>query len=244
MRAVVTGAASGLGHAIVVALVAKGAQVVGVDLAGERRSAAVQGAGATFVACDVTVQGDWDAAAETIRRTLGIVDMIALNAGVMTRSPVDAIDDDPLSLAGSVGYRRVFAVNVDGVVFGLAALRPLLTNDAAVVMTASTAGLSGLNFDPYYSASKHAVVGLVRSLAPSLALAGIRLNALCPGGIDTAIVPDHLRAVVPVTAFRPPAVVAQAVLAIAAQPDVGATWLLSDDDNLIRRYDVPPLDGR
>ena len=109
----------------------------------------------------------------------------------MTRSPRDPVDDDPLGLAGSAGYRRVFAVNVDGVVLGLAALRPLLAPGASVVVTASQAGLTPLPFDPYYAMTKHAVVGFVRSMAPPLAAVDIRINALCPGGIDTAIVPTR-----------------------------------------------------
>ena len=244
VRAVVTGAASGLGLATVTELVARGARVVGIDLAGDARSAAVEATGARFLPCDVTSQDAWDRAVSDIESSLGGIDLLALNAGVMTRSPSEAIDDDVLTRAGSAGYRRVFAVNVDGVIFGLAALRPLLAPGAGVVVTASTAGISGLAIDPFYAATKHAVVGFVRSVAPILAASGLRINALCPGGIDTAIVPDPLRAVVPAHAFRPPVEVARALLAVAARSDVGGTWLLSEDDDLITRYEVPLVPSR
>lgn len=228
MKAVVTGAASGLGRAVAALLVERGATVIGIDLEGAERAAAVEATGASYVACDVTSQADWATVAAVIGDRLGTIDVLALNAGVMTRSPSDPIDDDSLMLAGTAGYRRVFAVNVDGPIFGLAALRSLLVDGSSVVITASTAGLGGLAFDPYYSASKHAVVGVVRSLGPSLLQVGIRLNALCPGGIDTAIVPEHLRRAVPAAAFRAPADVARALLRVAAQPTSGDAWLLSD----------------
>jgi NAD(P)-dependent dehydrogenase (short-subunit alcohol dehydrogenase family) len=244
MKAVVTGAASGLGNALCLELVGRGASVIGIDLAGGERADVIAASGATYVPCDVTNQGDWERAAASVLNAFGTVDLLALNAGVMTRSPTDAIDDDPLSFAGSAAYRRVFAVNVDGVVFGLSALRPLLANGSAVVATASTAGLGGLSFDPFYSASKHAVVGLVRSLGAPLAAAGVRFNALCPGGINTAIVPDAFRSMVPPDSFRPPSDVAKAILAVADQQTVGGTWTLSDDEHLVCRYDVPDIAGR
>ena len=238
MSAVVTGAASGLGLSLVRELVEQGTTVVGLDLRGEERAAAVTAAGGRFVACDVTSADDWRAVATTVGDDVGRVDLLALNAGIMTRGPTSPIDDDPLALVGSPGYRRVFAVNVDGVALGLAAMRPLMADGSAIVVTASTAALEGLAFDPFYAASKHAVLGLVRSLGRTFADGGVRLNALCPGGMDTAIVPERLRAIVPAATFRPPVAVARAVLALAARPESGQAWLLTDDDEIIRRYDA------
>ena len=87
-------------------------------------------------------------------------------------------------------YRRAMGINLDGVVFGLnAALRALQARGGgAIVATSSLAGLTGVPYDPVYSANKHAVVGLVRSLAPGLAADGVRLNAMCPGFAESAIV--------------------------------------------------------
>ena len=86
-------------------------------------------------------------------------------------------------------YRRMMSVNVDGVVFGLQTLLPLLAPGAAIVVTASLAGVTPYAIDPLYAMSKHAVVGLVRSLAPELSRRGIRIHALCPGAVATEIIP-------------------------------------------------------
>jgi NAD(P)-dependent dehydrogenase (short-subunit alcohol dehydrogenase family) len=79
--------------------------------------------------------------------------------------------------------------NLDGVVFGLHAALPALRarGGGAIVATASLAGLTGVPYDPLYSANKHAVVGLVRSLA-GLAEEGIRVNAVCPGFAESALI--------------------------------------------------------
>ena len=100
-KAVVTGAASGLGLAVVTQLVAGGSEVVGLDLPGEARAAAVTAAGGQFVACDVTDPAAWQQAAAEVAERLGTVSLVALNAGVMTRLPSDPVDDDPLDLAGT-----------------------------------------------------------------------------------------------------------------------------------------------
>ena len=87
-------------------------------------------------------------------------------------------------------YRLAMGVNIDGVVFGVHAALPALARrgGGAIVATASLAGLTGIPSDPVYGANKHAVVGLVRSLAPSLTSQNVTINAICPGFADTAIV--------------------------------------------------------
>ena len=81
-------------------------------------------------------------------------------------------------------------VNVDGVVFGLQVLLPHLGSGTAIVVTASLAGITPYGVDPLYAMSKHAVVGLVRSLGPDLRKRGIAIHAICPGGIDPPLVPE------------------------------------------------------
>jgi NAD(P)-dependent dehydrogenase (short-subunit alcohol dehydrogenase family) len=240
MNAVVTGAASGVGLALVRELNARGARVIGADLAGDARAKRVGEAGGEFFACDVTSERDWKRLAAAARERFVALDFAALNAGVMTRPPSAPIDDDPLALAGGGGYRRLFAVNVDGVALGLAALAPVMAQGSAIVATASVAGLMALPFDPYYAATKHAVVGLVRSFGAQFAARGVRLNALCPAGVDTAIVPDAARVTTPPSELRPPEYAAKAALAVAARFESGATFVFSDDAAFVRRYDVPP----
>ena len=236
--AIVTGAASGLGKALVTLLVERGDIVFGFDLAGldpagNERRAAVEAAGAAFVACDVTSLDAWNTAASFVTARAGEVDFAFLNAGVMTRSPSQPIDDDPVALAAGDGYRKVFAVNVDGVVFGTTALAPHLASNSSITVTASTAALGALPFDPYYAATKHAVAGYVKSLGSVFASRGQRINALCPGGIDTNIVPDPLRTSMPATTFRPPSDVARALIAVSESAGSGALYTLTDDDALI-----------
>ncbi|MCA1702238.1 MAG: SDR family oxidoreductase, partial [Actinobacteria bacterium] len=82
-------------------------------------------------------------------------------------------------------YRRALGVNVDGVVFGARAVVPVMPSGGAIVATASLAGLVAYPGDPIYAVTKHAVVGLVRSLADQLQERGITINAVCPGFTET-----------------------------------------------------------
>jgi NAD(P)-dependent dehydrogenase (short-subunit alcohol dehydrogenase family) len=179
--ALVTGAAGGLGRATAQALAAEGAVVVAADIdAGGARTVAAE-TGGHAVACDVSdLEANRAAVAFAVERCGGL-DLVHLNAGVGSGCGVG--DDFDLAL-----YRRAMGTNLDGVVFGLHAALPVLRGrGGAVVATASLAGLTGVAYDPLYSANKHAVVGLVRSLGPVLAAEGIRLNAVCPGFAESAI---------------------------------------------------------
>ena len=119
-------------------------------------------------------------------------------------------------------YRRMMSVNVDGVVFGPQALLPLLPSGSSIVVTASLAGITPYSVDPLYAMSKHAVVGLVRSLAPTLAERDIIINAICPGGIDTAIIPDAQRS--SEAKFMTPDNVAAEVIRLMDVEETGKTW--------------------
>ena len=109
--------------------------------------------------------------------------MAFLNAGIATGTGLG--EDFDLAL-----YRRAMGANLDGVVFGINAVMPAMRarGGGSIVVTASLAGLAPVPMDPIYAANKHAVVGLVRSLGPALAGDGIRINAICPGFADTAII--------------------------------------------------------
>jgi NAD(P)-dependent dehydrogenase (short-subunit alcohol dehydrogenase family) len=181
--ALVTGAAGGLGRAAVRALTAEGAAVVAADLDAAGARAVADETGAHAVACDVSdLEANRAAVAFAVERCGGL-DLVHLNAGVASGCGVG--DDFDLAL-----YRRAMGANLDGVVFGLHAALPALRarGGGAIVATASLAGLTGVPYDPLYSANKHAVVGLVRSLGPGLAEEGIRLNAVCPGYAESAII--------------------------------------------------------
>jgi NAD(P)-dependent dehydrogenase (short-subunit alcohol dehydrogenase family) len=181
--ALVTGAASGLGRATARALAAEGATVVAADIDGDGAAAVAQEVGGHALRCDVAdLEADRAAVAFAVDRCGGL-DLVHLNAGVSTGCGVG----DDFDLAR---YRRAMGANLDGVVFGIHAALPALKarGGGAIVATSSLAGLTGVPYDPLYSANKHAVVGLVRSLAPGLAEDGIRLNAINPGFAESAIV--------------------------------------------------------
>lgn len=216
---VVTGSASGVGQALCAKLADVGGLVTALDLRGGGVATA-GGTGARFLRCDVASRDDWKTVSSTIEDPPTFV---ALNAGVMTRPPEASLADDIFGWIGTGGYERVMRVNVDGVVFGLEALTPLMTQGGSIVVTCSMAGLSPLPFDPFYAASKHAVVGLVRSLAPTLSARGIRINAFCPGGIATTLIPRQIAAASPPLMSAEEA--ARAILQIAETPGSGATWV-------------------
>jgi NAD(P)-dependent dehydrogenase (short-subunit alcohol dehydrogenase family) len=125
-----------------------------------------------FVPTDVSVQRDNDNAVAAAREAFGGLDIVHLNAGTGNGGTEFDLD----------AYRRIIAVNVDGAMYGIrAAVRG---GARAIVVTSSLAGISPASFDPVYSASKHAIIGLVRSLE----IPDVTINAVCPGFIDTPMV--------------------------------------------------------
>jgi NAD(P)-dependent dehydrogenase (short-subunit alcohol dehydrogenase family) len=149
----------------------------------------------------------------------GEFDAAFLNAGIGIGFPdVAELPDDEID--------RIVRANFLGVVYGTReCARRLMPNGGAIVATASLAGLVGMPYDPMYTATKHAVVGWVRSASNGLALRGIRLNALCPGFTDTPIVEDELRGMLPVPLMEP-SFVAQAALAALNDSESGRAWIV------------------
>lgn len=181
--ALVTGGAGGIGRATCRMLAAAGADVLVADIDEEAGQAAAEEAGGSFVRADVGRVEDNEAAIAAAVRRLGGLDLVFLNAGISTGCGIGE-DFDPAL------YRRAMAINLDGVVYGVHFALPVLRarGGGAIVATSSLAGLTSVPLDPIYAANKHGVVGLVRSLGPGLADEGIRINALCPGFAETAII--------------------------------------------------------
>ena len=181
--AIVTGGASGIGLACTARLVADGASVLVVDRDEAAGAAVVADLGVAFERADVSDPVAWDAVVRSAEAAFGGVDLVHLNAGVTTQqADITAVTEEQV--------RRVFGANVDGVVYGVRATVPALQRrgGGAIVATASMAGLFPFAPDPLYTATKHAVVGLVRSLAPQLDAKRITINAVCPGVVDTPLV--------------------------------------------------------
>jgi NAD(P)-dependent dehydrogenase (short-subunit alcohol dehydrogenase family) len=183
----VTGGSQGFGAGVARRLASHGAKVVVSDITVAAGEAVAAEIGGHFVACDVSdLEACKAAVAETVAH-FGGLDIAFLNAGIATGAKID--EDFDLAL-----YRRAMGVNLDGVVFGAhAAFGPMkAAGGGDIIATASLAGLVGTGFDPVYGANKHGVVGLVRAIGEDWPQYGIRVNALCPGFADTAIV-DPLR---------------------------------------------------
>jgi NAD(P)-dependent dehydrogenase (short-subunit alcohol dehydrogenase family) len=196
--AIVTGASGGIGRAIVERLERDGAVVQELDLA---------------TAFDVSDPTAW--------QSIDRVDLACLNAGVATSIA-------EITELTAEEYRRIVAVNVDGVVYGVRRLARVMEDGDAIVVTSSLAGLTGVESDPIYALTKHAVIGFVRSVAPQLAERGIRLNAVCPGFADTPMVAGELRASLEEAGFPllAPEDVAEAVLTAASSEGTGEAWIV------------------
>jgi NAD(P)-dependent dehydrogenase (short-subunit alcohol dehydrogenase family) len=182
--AIVTGGSSGIGLATTRALVSHGARVVIADVQ-EPLDADVR---AEYVTTDVRDPQAWRALISQTEDRYGGIDFAHLNAGVGLFEPdLTNVTDDQ--------YRWAMGINVDGVVFGARALIPALRRrgGGALVATSSLAGLIAFAPDPVYTAAKHAVIGLVRALAPTLIADRITIDAVCPAVTDTPIVPPDVR---------------------------------------------------
>ena len=182
--ALVTGGGSGLGRAIVDRFVAEGACVTVLDKSATRIEAleADHGPRVRGVAGDVRSLADNQAAVALAERAFGALDCAVGNAGVWDFSTalVDLPDD-----AIDAAFDELFNVNVKGyLLLAKAAAPALVRSEGALVLTVSNAGFYPGGGGPLYTASKHAVVGLVKQLAFELAPV-VRVNGVAPGGIHT-----------------------------------------------------------
>jgi NAD(P)-dependent dehydrogenase (short-subunit alcohol dehydrogenase family) len=220
--ALVTGGAGGLGRATCRALAAAGVTVVVADVDEAGGQATADELGGHFVATDVARPEDNEAAVAAAVRHAGGLDLVHLNAGIASGCGVGEHFD--------LGrYRRAMAVNLDGVVFGTQAALPALRarGGGAIVATASLAGLTGVPFDPFYAANKHAVVGLARSLGPALAPEGVRFNAVCPGFAESSIIASTRDAIVAAgIPIIPAEKVADTVVGLFASDAAGECWFV------------------
>lgn len=222
--ALVTGGASGIGRATVERLAAEGAQVVVADIVEDEGRAVAEAVGGRFAVLDVTEPMAWAGLVEDIRVTEGSLDLVHLNAGVTTG------EADLVALTNAQ-YRRIMGVNVDGVVFGVRAALPTLSEQGGggIVVTASMSSLFGFAHDPIYTLTKHAVLGLVRALAPSLEAAAVRVNAICPAVVDTPLVGPEAKSMLESVGFPliTPALIADVVVRAATSGRSGEAWLVT-----------------
>lgn len=226
--AIVTGAAGGIGAAIVSRLLAEGCTVVGVDLAVEAVLAANPGADpARLLALAADVSSD-TGAQDYVRAAVerfGAVDLFANNAGIFG-------DPQPIAEMSLANFDRVVAVNLRGVFLGLqAVLRQMIAQGrgGAIVNTASVGALSANPHCAAYNATKSGVISLTEVAARENGQHGIRVNAVCPGHTDTRMLQDATRGTAAQKAQAHP-------LGRIGRPDELANafaWLLSDEASFV-----------
>jgi NAD(P)-dependent dehydrogenase (short-subunit alcohol dehydrogenase family) len=219
--ALVTGAGSGIGRASALAFAREQARVVVADISdegGEETVRLIEKAGgeATFVRADVSRADEVQALIDEVVRSRGRLDYAHNNAGVLGKmsSTADCPEEE---------WDRTIAINLKGVWLCMRSEIPQMLSQGggAIVNTSSAAGLVAFQGLPAYVASKHGVAGLTKVAALDYARAGIRVNAVCPGFINTPLVGDvasgDFGRLLPIGRLGKPEEVAEAVV-----------WLCSD----------------
>ena len=239
--ALITGGASGIGRAAAMVLAREGAKLAIADIKPQGAEATVDsirqtGGEAIFVRCDVSNDEQVRGAIDSVVKTYGRLDCAFNNAGII--APISKLADET-----EEWFERTIAVNLKGVWSCMRheIKQMLKQGGGAIVNTASAAGLVGSSGSAAYTAAKHGVVGLTKAAAVEYARNGIRVNAVCPGVIDTPLVEQMV-------ADRPKL----ATILLAAEPigrkgrpeEIGeaVAWLCSDAASFVTGWPMA-VDG-
>jgi len=179
--AIITGAARGQGATFARSFVTEGAEVVLADIMDDdgKLLADELGDSAVYLHHDVTDEASWDEAVRTAVESFGKLNVLVNNAGILKWSPMHRVSLED--------YMSVITVNQVGCFLGMkAVIRPMReAGGGSIINQSSTSGLEGMAGVISYSASKFAVRGMTKTAAIELGRFGIRVNAVCPGGINT-----------------------------------------------------------
>ncbi|MEO7276619.1 MAG: SDR family oxidoreductase [Sphingomicrobium sp.] len=192
-HALITGGGTGIGSAAAERLHAAGAKL---SLLGRRMEPLLETVGklgGAAIACDVTDRARIAGAFDEAREANGPIDILIVNAGVASSAPFHKLERDD--------WDRLIATNLTAAFdCARAALGDLLASDnGRLVFVASVASLRGVPYAAHYAASKHGLLGLMRSLAAEYARSSLTVNAVCPGYVDTAMTDQSVARVVGVT---------------------------------------------
>jgi NAD(P)-dependent dehydrogenase (short-subunit alcohol dehydrogenase family) len=239
--ALVTGGSSGIGRACAIAFAREGAKVVICDRNLEKGEETVKlvreaGSDGLFIQTDVAQEADVKAMVEDTITTFNRLDYACNNAGIEQFVT-------PITEQTAETFDQIMNINVKGVWLGIKYQIPqmLKNGGGAIVNISSTAGLVGFPGLAIYSASKHAVLGLTKCAALEYAKSGIRVNAICPGAIQTEMIErfaevnpemvEQIKQIHPIGRFGKPEEIADAVV-----------WLCSDKASFMTGHSLA-IDG-
>lgn len=181
--ALITGGSRGIGRAIVERFVTGGYRVAACATT---KKGAAAGDPELAIACDVADPSAVTSLFEQVKETFGTLDVVVNNAGIAGQNPMEPGSDDAL-------WFRIIDINLHGTYLVTKAATALLNDGARIINVSSVLGLQGIPDQSAYCASKHAVIGLTRSLARHLAPRQITVNAICPGWVDTDMAKQRVR---------------------------------------------------
>lgn len=240
--AIITGAASGIGKASALTFAREGARVVVADVTSQGAQVVseirAEGGEAVFFQGDLSKRAENEKLVDLCRETFGRVDILFCNAGLAVVKPITETSDDEVD--------RIFQINVKSIIYASRYTIPIMLEQGGGTMlfTASKNGLIAEPLFSVYCATKGAVVMLAKGLALDYASRNIRVNALCPGIIDTPMFRGAIA-----TAADPKVALAQAQvtqpigrLGTVQECADTALWLVSDESSFVTGVALP-VDG-